>query len=88
MTGSLKERMRFFKLRTVHNAYAISTTFNKQFQPEIIPEQNDALQIDWIDRTSTEDVLVGDTVCIIFSCHLSTRVVSLAAKQGASYWKS
>jgi len=66
MTGSLKERMRFFKLRTVHNAYAISTTFNKQFQPEIIPEQNDALQIDWIDRTSTEDVLVGDTVCIIF----------------------
>ncbi|KAL9713508.1 Actin-like protein arp8 [Leucoagaricus gongylophorus] len=61
MTGSLKERMRFFKLRTVHNAYAISTTFNKQFQPEIIPEQNDALQIDWIDRTSTEDVLVGDT---------------------------
>jgi len=44
----------------------ISTTFNKQFQPEIISEQNDAMQIDWIDHTSTEDVLVGDTVCITF----------------------
>lgn len=66
MIGSLKERMRFFKIRTVYNAFMISTTFNKQFQPEIISEQNDAMQIDWIDHTSTEDVLVGDTVCITF----------------------
>ncbi|KAF5362071.1 hypothetical protein D9756_002285 [Leucocoprinus leucothites] len=61
MTGSLKERMRFFKLRTTPNAHAISTTFNKQFQPEIISEQNDPFQIEWIDHTSTEDMLIGDT---------------------------
>lgn len=54
--------MRFFKLRATPNAATISVTFNKQFQPEIIPEQNDSSQIEWIDNTSTEDILVGDNV--------------------------
>jgi actin-related protein 8 len=66
MTGSLKERMRFFKLRTVHNAPLISVTFNKQFQPEIIPAQNDPFQIEWIDSTCTEEVFVGEAVRTMF----------------------
>jgi actin-related protein 8 len=65
VAASLKERMRFFKLRATPNATAISETFNKQFQPEVIPELNDASQVEWIDSTSTEDVLIGDNVCII-----------------------
>ncbi|KAF9454265.1 actin-like ATPase domain-containing protein [Macrolepiota fuliginosa MF-IS2] len=60
VTGSLKERMRFFKLRATPNATTISVTFNKQFQPETIPEHNDASRVDWIDHTSTEDILIGD----------------------------
>jgi actin-related protein 8 len=65
VTASLKERMRFFKLRATPNATVISETFNKQFQPEVIPELNDASRVEWIDSTSTEDVLIGDNVCII-----------------------
>ncbi|EKM81702.1 hypothetical protein AGABI1DRAFT_54629 [Agaricus bisporus var. burnettii JB137-S8] len=60
VTASLKERMRFFKLRATPNATVISETFNKQFQPEVIPEMNDFSEAEWIDHTSTEDVLIGD----------------------------
>ncbi|GBE86660.1 hypothetical protein SCP_0905400 [Sparassis crispa] len=59
ITVSLRDRMRFYKLRVTPNAAGIASTFNEQFVPEIIPESNDPFLIDWI-KEPIEDVLVGD----------------------------
>lgn len=56
---SLRDRMRFYKLRVTANAAGIATTFNEQFKPEIIPEVNDPYYVDWISSTE-EPYLVGD----------------------------
>ncbi|KAI1796772.1 actin-like ATPase domain-containing protein [Ganoderma leucocontextum] len=60
ITVSLRDRMRFYKLRVTTNAASIATTFNAQFKPEIIPEVNDPYSVDWIS-SSEEPYLVGDT---------------------------
>ncbi len=59
ITVSLRDRMRFYKLRVTTNAASIATTFNAQFKPEIIPEANDPYRVDWIS-SSEEPYLVGD----------------------------
>lgn len=61
ITISLRDRMRFYKLRVTPNAANIASTFNEQFQPETIAEANDPFRIDWI-RDDTESYLVGDQV--------------------------
>lgn len=85
VTASLKERMRFFKLRATPNATVISETFNKQFQPEVIPEMNDFSEAEWIDHTSTEDVLIGDNVCIIT---LRYQTLKIDLESGPPHWGS
>lgn len=66
ITVSLRERMRFYKLRVTPNAASIASTFNEQFKPEIIPEINDPFLVDWIqDPLEDSEVLVGERVCII-----------------------
>ncbi|KAF8555987.1 actin-like ATPase domain-containing protein [Imleria badia] len=61
ITVSLRERMRFYKLRVTPNATSIASTFNEQFKPEIIPELNDPFQVDWIHKPLPDDAyLVGD----------------------------
>ncbi|KAH0836698.1 hypothetical protein J3R83DRAFT_8421 [Lanmaoa asiatica] len=63
ITVSLRERMRFYKLRVTPKATSIASTFNEQFKPEIIPEQNDPFRVDWIDEPLSDDAyLVGDKV--------------------------
>jgi len=63
---SLRERMRFYKLRVTSNAARVASTFNEQFKPEIIPEINDPFFVDWIqDPLEDSEVLVGERVCII-----------------------
>ena len=59
ITVSLRDRMRFYKLRVTTNAASIATTFNAQFKPEIIPEANDPYHVDWIS-SSEESYLVGE----------------------------
>ncbi|KAL1944865.1 hypothetical protein VTO73DRAFT_2485 [Trametes versicolor] len=59
ITVSLRDRMRFYKLRVTPNAAGIATTFNEQFKPEIIPEQNDPYSVDWI-YSSDEPYYVGE----------------------------
>ncbi|KAJ6591498.1 hypothetical protein DFH09DRAFT_1259152 [Mycena vulgaris] len=58
VTISLRDRMRFYKLRVTPNAANVASTFNEQFQPEIIAEHNDPYQLEWI--TDGADVLVGE----------------------------
>ncbi|KAG9313025.1 hypothetical protein JVU11DRAFT_6464 [Chiua virens] len=61
ITVSLRERMRFYKLRITPNATNIASTFNEQFKPEIIPEQNDPFWVDWIHQPLLGDAyLVGE----------------------------
>lgn len=67
--------MRFFKLRATPNATTISVTFNKQFQPEIISEQNDPFRIEWIDSTSTSEVLIGEKVRSTLHCSVRTSLM-------------
>ncbi|CAK5283142.1 unnamed protein product [Mycena citricolor] len=55
---SLRDRMRFYKLRVTPNAANAATTFNEQFQPETISEHNDAFQLEWIQEGP--DVLIGE----------------------------
>ncbi|KAI9464248.1 hypothetical protein HD554DRAFT_1286387 [Boletus coccyginus] len=57
---SLRERMRFYKLRVTPNATSIASTFNERFKPEIIPEQNDPFWVDWIHEPLADAYLVGD----------------------------
>ncbi|KAL4250210.1 actin family protein [Abortiporus biennis] len=59
ITVSLRDRMRFYKLRVAVNAASVACPFNEQFKPEIIPEVNDPYQIEWI-TSSDEEYLVGD----------------------------
>lgn len=55
--------MRFYKLRVTPNATSIASTFNEQFKPEIIPEQNDPFRVHWIHESLDDDAyLVGDKV--------------------------
>lgn len=58
---SLRERMRFYKLRVTCNAARVASTFNEQFKPEIIPEVNDPFLVDWIQEPLEDtEVLVGE----------------------------
>lgn len=61
ITVSLRDRMRFYKLRVVPNAANLASTFNDQFKPEIIQEYNDPYRAEWI-QDSKEDTLVGEKV--------------------------
>jgi len=62
ITISLRDRMRFYKLRVTPNAASIASTFNEQFVPEIIPEINDPFRIEWIQGNVEEEHLVGEKV--------------------------
>jgi actin-related protein 8 len=63
ITISLRDRMRFYKLRVTQNAANIASTFNDQFKPEIIQENSDPFRVDWITEPSdSDDVLVGEKV--------------------------
>lgn len=59
---SLRDRMRFYKLRVTTNAATVASTFNEQFKPEIIPEANDPFRVDWITSTPDDEYLVGEKV--------------------------
>ncbi|KAH9941980.1 actin-like ATPase domain-containing protein [Amylocystis lapponica] len=54
---SLRDRMRFYKLRVTPNAAGIASTFNAQFQPEVIPEANDPFRVEWMLDTPDEPFL-------------------------------
>ncbi|KIK08875.1 hypothetical protein K443DRAFT_655462 [Laccaria amethystina LaAM-08-1] len=56
ITLSLRDRMRFYKLRVTPNATKIASTFNEQFKPEVITD-HEALEMEWIDDSCFEDVL-------------------------------
>ncbi|OBZ74041.1 putative actin-related protein 8 [Grifola frondosa] len=60
ITVSLRDRMRFYKLRVTPNAPVIASTFNEQFKPEIIPEMNDPDHISWIQTPPEDEVLIGE----------------------------
>ncbi|KAH9926941.1 actin-like ATPase domain-containing protein [Fomitopsis serialis] len=59
ITISLRDRMRFYKLRVTPNAANIASTFNEQFVPETIAEANDPFRVDWI-RDNMDQYLVGE----------------------------
>jgi len=61
ITVSLRDRMRFYKLRVTPNATKIASTFNEQFKPERIAEHND-YQTEWIDGSCPDKVLIGEKV--------------------------
>ncbi|KAH9975732.1 hypothetical protein BGW80DRAFT_1436314 [Lactifluus volemus] len=57
---SLRDRMRFYKLRVTPDAAIKAAMFNEQFKPELIPEQNDPFCVDWIHDIATEPYYVGE----------------------------
>ncbi|KAG6891193.1 hypothetical protein C0995_008445 [Termitomyces sp. Mi166 len=57
---SLRDRMKFYKLRVTNNATVVASTFNEQFKPEIIAEYNDPFRVEWTEKVSDEDVYFGD----------------------------
>ncbi|CAL1714580.1 unnamed protein product [Somion occarium] len=59
ITISLRDRMRFYKLRVATNAANIASTFNESFKPEILPEENDPFRVNWIS-TSAKEYHVGE----------------------------
>jgi len=59
---SLRDRMRFYKLRVTPDAAIKAATFNEQLKPELIPEQNDPFCVDWIYDMATEPYYVGEKV--------------------------
>jgi len=71
ITTSLRDRMRFYKLKVTPNAANITSTFNKQFIPEIIQDHNDPFNVDWItDPSDSDEVFVGEKVEILQSISL------------------
>ncbi|KAJ7091416.1 hypothetical protein B0H15DRAFT_836015 [Mycena belliarum] len=69
VTISLRDRMRFYKLRVTPNAANVASTFNDQFRPEIIAEHNDPYQLEWIK--DDVNVLVGDQALRLADPHES-----------------
>ena len=59
---SLRDRMRFYKLRMTPDAAIKAAAFNEQLKPELIPEQNDPFRVDWIYDIATEPYYVGEKV--------------------------
>ncbi|KAI0286071.1 hypothetical protein BGY98DRAFT_944817 [Russula aff. rugulosa BPL654] len=57
---SLRDRMRFYKLRVTPDAAIKAATFNEQLKPELIPEQNDPFCVDWIHDIAGEPYYVGE----------------------------
>ncbi|KAI0306069.1 actin-like ATPase domain-containing protein [Multifurca ochricompacta] len=57
---SLRDRMRFYKLRVTPDAAIKAATFNEQLKPELIPEINDPFHVDWIHDIATEPYYVGE----------------------------
>ncbi|KAF4569681.1 actin-like protein arp8 [Pleurotus pulmonarius] len=62
ITVSLRDRMRFYKLRVTPNAATIASQFNEQFKPEVIADHNDLLQVEWLDKANQEDVIIGEKI--------------------------
>ncbi len=58
---SLRDRMRFYKLKVKGNAAQVATSFNEQFQPESV-EDDRKHRRNWILKKPDEDVLVGKRV--------------------------
>ncbi|KAF8825768.1 hypothetical protein HHX47_DHR6000233 [Lentinula edodes] len=89
ITTSLRDRMRFYKLRVTPNAANIASTFNGPFRPEIIAEHNDPYRVDWISSSTDEEVLVGDKVgrgCIYqFLYSNLSQALRLADPQSSSF---
>ena len=59
---SLRDRMRFYKLRVTPDAGIKAASFNEQLKPELIPEQNDPFCVDWINDVEAESYYVGEKV--------------------------
>jgi hypothetical protein len=59
---SLRDRMRFYKLRMTPDAAIKAAAFNEQLKPELIPEQNDPFRVEWIHDIATEPYYVGEKV--------------------------
>ncbi|KAF9054519.1 hypothetical protein BJ165DRAFT_1439484 [Panaeolus papilionaceus] len=76
ITSSLRDRMKFYKLRVTPNAQKTSSTFNEQFKPERIAEHND-YQTDWIDSSCPDDVLIGEK---------ALRIADPVASRYAVHW--
>ncbi|KAH9990563.1 actin-related protein [Russula vinacea] len=57
---SLRDRMRFYKLRVTPDAAIKAASFNEQLKPELIPEQNDPFCVDWIHDIAAEPFYVGE----------------------------
>ncbi|KAI0064006.1 actin-like ATPase domain-containing protein [Artomyces pyxidatus] len=57
---SLRDRMRFYKLYVTPGASTKATSFNEQFKPEIIAEENDPFRIQWIQEPTEDPYLVGE----------------------------
>jgi len=57
---SLRDRMRFYKLRVTPDAGIKAASFNEQLKPELIPEQNDPFCVDWISDVRAEPYYVGE----------------------------
>ncbi|KAF9461204.1 actin-related protein [Collybia nuda] len=60
ITVSLRDRMRFYKLRVTANATSIASTFNAQFKPEIIADHNDPYHVEWLNESCPNDILFGE----------------------------
>jgi actin-related protein 8 len=70
---SLRDRMRFYKLRVTPDAATKAATFNEQLKPELIPEQNDPFCVDWVHAIAAEPYYVGEKVRLALSDCLRTR---------------
>ncbi|KAA1469027.1 actin-like ATPase domain-containing protein [Dentipellis sp. KUC8613] len=57
---SLRDRMRFYKLRVTPDAANKAAMFNEQFKPEIISEEHDPFRMIWITEPPADEYLVGD----------------------------
>ncbi|KAI0032652.1 hypothetical protein K488DRAFT_78343 [Vararia minispora EC-137] len=62
---SLRDRMRFYKLRVTPDAANKAFMFNVQSRPEIIPEENDMFRVKFIQEPPADDYLVGEKVLLL-----------------------
>lgn len=83
MCNDLKVDMRANKRKVLPTSKELVVNFNRRTEPEVIPQHNDPLQIDWTDVKKLED---PDSTASCFIGHAAQRVADDSDPKFKTWW--
>lgn len=83
MCNDLKVDMRFNKRKVLPTSKELVVNFNRRTEPEVIPQHNDPLQIDWTDTKTLDD---PESKASCFIGHAAQRVADDSNPKFKLWW--